>query len=370
MSFKTEVEDYLGITFADTTALDTWLSTGARIYIDRMAIKEETTKPAYSKLELYATVKADGGSGIDITGGRPIGAHKANYKAGRVDYKDKALYADSDSMYFAVATDPIWYSEVKKAYVLPGGGTISWVAYPSVTNGGTSVSNFPPEGYAIFVLYATIQAQMQLVGTLLATTMAGITFSVSPVPVAPSAPSFTYTNAVGAVVALSAVSLTESFLYIPPVFGGGYTNIQTALDNHDVELAKGYATKLQTQLGEYNTDLQEAYNAFGKTAKETEIRLQKGIVQAQIEVQEAIKQAELTTNVDLQNKLRGYQKEVEEYQAKTGIFQTEVQLYSAQITQEIQRIQAVIGQHTATYQGYFVLLKHFNEEYNRLLETI
>src|SRR3990167_10430053 len=96
MSFLTNVEDLVG-TCSDTTAVGDFLTAGARIVVDSLALKQS------DKLNLYATDKTDAGSGVDVTGGMVISAHKSNYPARKISVEMKAKTIDADSLHYALA---------------------------------------------------------------------------------------------------------------------------------------------------------------------------------------------------------------------------------------------------------------------------
>lgn len=155
-TFQNKVED-ISVAISDTTALSSWLTQGARIVVDILADKRS------DKLGLYATAKTDSGSGIGITGGRVISAHKSGYPARRIAAEDYGRATNTGSIHYATATDPAWYILETMGYVKPSGGTLRWVAYPSVAYSDSAVSNFPPEAYDAFVYYAGVQSLMRAI---------------------------------------------------------------------------------------------------------------------------------------------------------------------------------------------------------------
>ncbi len=166
-TFQTRIEDYIG-SFSDTAALTEFLTEGARIVADRL-------KP--ERLALYATDKTDGGSGITITAGRPLSAHKSGYEATLIPVGMKAVAADSDSIHYAVSTNPKWYIDLTKAYVLPGGGKIKWFAYPTVLYTASSITNFPPQGLPSIVLYSALQGCLQNINTSAANVLSNVSYT-------------------------------------------------------------------------------------------------------------------------------------------------------------------------------------------------
>jgi len=368
-TFGARVQDYVG-TFSNTDLLDDTLTAGARIVIDLLAVKEEALNPIHSRLELYATDKTDAGTGIDITGGRAINAHKSSYGARKVSQRLIAQVAAAASIHFAVATDPVWYLLKNEAFVLPGGGVVRWVAYPTVADSDSAVSNFPPEGYPVFVLYSAVQCQMSIISTLVVTTIGGISYTAPTNVTPPGAPSFTWTDATGTTIDLATVSISNTLTFSPPVFGGSYANAETALGDEDIELAGGHLSKINQQLQEYNTDLQRQLSEFNKEAKQYDNELQEAITQAGIDAQRASAQAGLTQNLKLQNEINDYRQDVEEYQADLGKYQADIQDYAAQVGEEVQRIGTIVGQYSLMSQSHLALLKELRQEYQQILGTI
>ena len=363
MSFQTQVEDRVG-TISDTSALTDWLTDGARIVIDYLANRRS------DKLDLYATEKSDSGSGVDITGGRPISAHKSNYPARRIPVEMKARAVDADSSEYATATDPVWYVSETKGYVLPLGGTIRWAAYPAVAYNASTVSNFPPEGYPAFVLYASIQYQIRNINDLIKSTLGGLTFTFPSTVTPPAAPSFTYTDAIADTIGTETIVFTDTLTFVAPTFGGDYTDMDTALSNQDVDLASGFGLKLKTQLEEFNEKLQNAVAEFNKDSQSHQLNLQKAIEQARINSQRLAEQAKLTTDVDLQNKINSLKKEMDEYSASLGKYQSDNQSYSIQVNKEIQRVGTLVQQYQTMSANYIEILKELRQEYKTIMETL
>lgn len=258
-TFKVRIEDLVGAV-SDDAALSDWLTDGARYVADRM-------RP--ERLVLYATDKTDtdGTTGVTITGGRILSAHKAGYEARPIPIGMKAKSLDGDSLHYAIATDPAWYMDVSKGYVIPGGGTIKWFSYPTVAYGDSTITGYPSEALGAIVLYGAIQGQSRKISDLVSTTMAGISFSTAALPTSPADPTFTYTK---------------------PTFGGVYTDMATALSNQDVELAQGHGSKINIYLQQFGADIQNELNEFNADVQEYQSTLAKynadlGAYQAEVQ---------------------------------------------------------------------------------------
>ena len=269
----------------------------------------------------------------------------------------------SGSIFKATATDPIWYLVKTKANIIPGGGTAQWVAYPTVANTDSAISNFPPQGYPVLVLYSAVNCQLSIISTLVVTTMGGEAFVNPTNPTPPGAPSFTWTDATGTTIDLSTVSISKILTFTPPAFGGSYTDITTRLGNSDLEWAQAEGAKLNAQLNQYQTDLQNALSDFNKEAKQYDNELQEAIAQAGLDAQRASAQGALTQDLKLQNEINDYRQDVEQYQAKLGLYQTDVQDFTAQVNESAQDLGLETQKNSGMLQGHLALADKLKQEY-------
>jgi len=366
-TFLVRVQDYIGDTgaTADTAAITDWLTEGARIIADKF-------KP--ERLAIYATDKTDtdGSTGIALTGGRPLSAHKSGYDARLVPVGMKAAIADGSSIHFAITTDPAWYIDKEKGYVLPGGGIIKWFGYPSVLHSASSISDFPPQGYQLVALYAAIQGQVRNINDLMKTTLGGLSFTAVTAITAPTAPSFTWTDAVAGTYTATTLGTTATVpTYTKPTQTFDITQFETFLEtNEDGELAQIQLGRLKNEIEEYQLDIQNEVNEFNKELAIYQGVIQQEIKQSELTQNQILKLAADTTELNKFNELQTLAEQVQEYQAVLGKHQSDVNNYAAQVGAEAQRMQVVIQQHTATYAGYLEVLKNLKEEYNRSLELL
>ena len=361
-TFKVRIEDLIGAV-GDDNALSDWLTEGARHVADSIKRTE--------RLILYATDKTDSGSGIAITGGRPLSAHKSGYEARLILIGQRAKALDGDSRHYALASDPQWYMDVSKGYVIPGGGTIKWFGYPTVAYGDSTITNYPSEALGTIVLYAAVQGGIRILSDLTTTTLGGITFASGAIDqAAPSVPSFTWTDAQAATVGLSSIPFIDNLSFTPPVFAGSYTSIDTALGNQDIELAAGYNQKVQNQLNQYSQDLQNSVAQFQKDLQEYQLGLQKATQQAQLDSQRLTQQAQLTNDINMQNEIYTLKEQVDEYTAKLGKYQADVSYYGTQVQVETSRVQFLIAKYTSMAQNYLQILENLRKEFQTSLESL
>jgi len=364
-TFLVRVQDYIGDTgaTADTTAVTDWLTEGARIVGDKF-------NP--DRLAIYATDKTDSGSGIAITAGRPLSAHKSGYQARLVSKGMSGAIADTGSIHYAVAKDPAWYIDLTKGYVLPGGGTIKWFAYPAVAHGDSSISNYPPQGYPAVALYAAMQGQIRNINDLMKTTLGGLSFTAVTAITAPTAPSFTWTDAVAGTYTATTLGTTATVpTYTKPTQTYDMTQFETFLEtNEDAELADRQLGRLNHEIQEFQLDIQNELNEYNKELAIYQGVIQQEVEQARLTQEQVLKEASDTTDLAKFNELQTLAEQVQEYQAVLGKHQSDVASYAAQVNAEVQEMQVTIQQHTATYAGYSEVLKNLKEEFNRSLETL
>ncbi len=211
MAFSGQVEDYIG-TFSDTAALTEWLTAGAKKIVDLLPLQ------TVEKFTADLTAAAD--DGIATTGHRVIRAHKSDYNARKIWGGLVAQAGDSDSIHAATSTDPVYYEENGIGFVLPGGGTIIGMAYPTVAYTATSITKFPLEYENAVILYAAIQGCLQLIST-------------------------------------SAANVLSNVSYTKPTQTFDITQFETFLEtNKDPELAQIQLGRLNHELGEFQTDIQ------------------------------------------------------------------------------------------------------------------
>lgn len=380
-TFLSRIQDYVG-TYADTTALDDWLTACAKKIVDII--------PAH-KVDIYSTEGTDSGTGLDIEAMRFIRAHKSGYGARVVSPSMKSRYLDADSIYYATDTDPIVYIENGKAYVKPNGGTVVKIAYPAVLNTDTAVTDFPDTMEHALVLYAVIQALNTKIRDEIANVSA-LTFTDPTVPTAPSAPSFTYTDASGSTVAVTesdiglitaptytkptlsldaaptafsitataptppsapAYSYTDAVIgtytattigslgtaptYTKPTTSATFTDLETYIGtDEDLEKASLEVQNQNARLQNYQMDLYNELNEFNKELEEYKSTVQKAIEQARLDQERLLTVGRDTTNLNIQNEIQTLNASIQLYQDTLGKYSQDINSYQAQVNSEVQ----------------------------------
>lgn len=218
-TFQVRVEDYYGGTISDTTALTDQLTSAAKMIVNMI--------PEH-RLERYVSELTDTGSGSAITSYRFVRAHKNGRGAIPVSAGEKYRLNDGNSLYTADARSPYWYLEAGKVYVVPNGGTVCAVAYPTVLYSDGSVTSFPTEMEQAIIFYVAVQQLLGKNATLLAT-LDALTIDTVSAPTAPDAETFAYVDAViGTFTATTIGDLGTAPTYTKPTVS--LTAAPTALD--------------------------------------------------------------------------------------------------------------------------------------------
>jgi hypothetical protein len=185
-----------------------------------------------------------------------------------------------------------------------------------------------------------------------APTISNLTISVSA-PTTPSDPSISSPT----VGAIAIAALPTAPAYTPPVIGGDATELSAledldtdnTIDVHadqiewdqwfatvghliedeeDVELASAQLQKIQAYIATYQSALQNQLNNFNENNVVYQAGIQRNLQQAQIDMQDAHKEADLTLQAALQD-----------YTLELQLFQAEVAKYQAQVNDEVQEYQ-------------------------------
>ena len=353
MALKDYIEDYVG-TFSNTTALNNWLITGARLILMKLP-KEELTN-------LSVNLAVDSLTGVNIYDKRVLDAHYNHYASHEYPASMRARLLDSASIYKATYTSPGHIIENSKIFIYPSGGTAVVIDLDVKINCSSDVDikSVPIHLQQAVILYASIQAQLykinaldsgiSLLGSsldlpvaptsislpvfnfnLLTPTTIGITsigsFGDTPSYMATllSAPTFDLTSVGTAPSALTA----PSFIYNDVV--ASKINVASLID-----LSSQFTT-LTTYIG---TD--EDFELAQSKINEIQARLQEYINESNFAIQEAIKNADLETDVSLKNELEKLGLQVQEYSAKVQQYGAELNKYQADINAKAQEYQLTL----------------------------
>lgn len=175
-----------GVTVADSAVLEDQLSESAW---EVVGILPE------SVLWAVAEEKSDSGAGVALTG-RVLRAYSADgYKAEEINPIQAARYITGD---LQTSGKCVYYVSAGKLYILPEGGRVLMVDFPTPAATDTAVSGWPAAFPRVLALHAAAkikESELRALREGLPTL-----FGEGTLPTIPDAPAFTYTDAVAAEV--------------------------------------------------------------------------------------------------------------------------------------------------------------------------
>jgi len=202
-SVLSQIEDLIG-DITDTTAVTEWASDTAREVINLLP---------QDMLWSVSTSISDSGSGATVSTAKFLYAHKSGYEANEIKPEMKARATDTGSIYLATSESPVFYREGGTVYVLPGGGTVQAVQYPTIAYDDSAVAGVPDDVKHLVIMGTAVKGrlhQINLVREGVSTitspnyTSASVTLENTPsitdlsisasAPTSPSTPSFSYSD--------------------------------------------------------------------------------------------------------------------------------------------------------------------------------
>ena len=175
MDYKTQIEDIIGVVGDDALISKSLTNAGSKI-IDATPI---------DKL-VEASKDADiTSSGYDVSDKKVIEVSKSGYVARLVPSGSSSRAADSGSIHYSAARDPVFFYKGEKVFVSDHTGNTSGTCIfvpkiptydgaSAIDHSSTGVANFPLEGEPLMVLGAAILCLQRIISDRLATLKAYI----------------------------------------------------------------------------------------------------------------------------------------------------------------------------------------------------
>ena len=150
-TFKERIEDLAGA-IPSTADGAQFMNDGVVDVIDRLAVVAPHMMP------IFAATTAVAKTGTTLPSPHILDVELADTKAFMIPQSMSKKAADSDSIYYATSTSPVFYVANDTIKILPASsGVLSYAKYGSVTNFATttsSISGFPTYLYELPILYA------------------------------------------------------------------------------------------------------------------------------------------------------------------------------------------------------------------------
>lgn len=342
MSFKIQIEDLIGSVGNDTLITQSLLDAGSEII--NVAPKNKLINSSFE-----SSVST---SGLAIDSKKILEVHKDQYIAKRVPYSDLGKYKDSGSIHYANITDPIFYTKDEKVYIVSAGslatGFLVYVPKQPTTDGSTLIAHgssstqyFPLEAEHLMILGAAVKCLQRILSdksSALPTDISG-TLTMPSVPVSP-------------VLNSNSITFTATTpVYTAPVSSPSFNIVDTFIStDEDVELAGVKIQEINTQISEYQANIQNQLNVFNDAN-----------VEYQAELQKAIQDAQLAQSDDAQT--------LQKYQAEVQNYSSQVNKAIQERNSDIQNFSAKLQKQVTDYQWKQGQYQMLNAEYNQGLQN-
>lgn len=319
--FKTQVEDIVGASITDTSAIADFLTASAREVVDMLPDKA---------LMLNALVNEDttDGNGYTASNQKIFSVSRNGKVSVEVPYGlSTQIAVNSGSIHESTARTPFHYYKGKYLYIHPAPtgsekGEVFSFTYPtfaSTTGDGldildSDIPNFPNNAEFAVVLGASCKYFMRMISDARETIPSLLAIDdLSISTTAPSPPTL---------VDNSVTFNANVPSYTPPELTVDIAQFETFLEtDEDAELAQVQLGRINTELQEYQSKVQNSLNEFNESNV---------VYQASLQV--AMQNAQLSSKDDAE--------QLNKYAQETGAFSAEVnkevQEYQANLAQKIQ----------------------------------
>ena len=413
MTFSDRIETLVGA-YPYGTRLEQILDEAARLLIAEL--------PEAMLMSFASEETDDGTTGVDVTNKRIVKAHKKGYPARLIDETRRTRLTNT------AEPTPVYYVLNNTAYVKPEGGTITTISFPTIKRTDTTVSGWPTmlvdllveraallildllmvdirEGYGTTVTLPTIPAA-PAAPSFSATDAAAVapsatsvsalptapvysepnldaanvvpsvgTLTISEVaPTAPSAPTISYVDATAAAAAATTVAaLGTAPSYTKSSVSLDFSEYNTYEGEEDSEMMNSILSRIGTQLADKETDIKDEINEFQKELAAYQQDAAHKIEQARITLQEALSDAQSSTEVSVRNQAATLEAAIQDYNLELSLFERKLALYQAKVEVEIQEyvadldrlIQLYSAESGVKIERYSVLLQNARSKFEK-----
>ena len=345
-----------------------------------------------------------------------IDVQRNGFSAEQVSESMQGFIANSSSLHLATETFPKYYLQAGNKVIVKPNPSDSETALVNYVDFLKVDDDCDLRGAVVF--YSCSSEFNQLAADLVPTWTSpsipagpgspdyGIDLTINSVaPAAPSAPSFTYTNASTSDITQSLVSISDMAslaatapaytnpTFSQPVQSFDIAQFETFLETEeDIELAQGQLGRLSHELSEYQanigvqtskyqTDIQNELNEFNKENIVYQEDVQRKAQNFQKEIQQAIQnvQNDISTKstnlqkdvqIALQNAVQDFQQDVQEYNAKIQKYNAQLGQYQQDVGKEVQKYSNTLTKKTQEYQSKISLYSSQLQSYQAEVSEI
>ena len=343
MAFDTQIQDLVGTSFTDQTAMDQWAADACKEIINRLP-RDLKMKCATRSTLNASTTTLDLDSKGAILHATRLSADSGGYEKAcrRIDGRYGDLTNDSNDLhYYATATDPVYFitnnsSGNPTLFVRPNPTNaqpsyIHHISYPTVdVSADSTIANFPDEAEYLVVLYTSMKALHQQMNSKQSDLPS---LALPPAPTSPT-------------LSTTAVSFSQAApTFTKPAVALDFAQVNTYIDtNEDVELSSAKLQEISAQLNEFNSNINNEQTEFNKENVEYQAQLQISLANAQFDNQEDAR--------------------------KLQKFQTEVSTYQAEVNSKVQEFTQNLQKHSTDYQWLVAQYGQLKSDYSQGLQAL
>jgi hypothetical protein len=264
---------------------------------------------------------------------------------------------DTSSIFYAIANSPVYYILNKTYYVKPDPTAEQTAKFSVIKFGDTvtsydsassSIPGFPVTYNYFIVLYAAIGLTIE---ELISLSVPSLDISAT----APTAPTLS-TDASGGISDVDLVFSSDTPTYTKPPSSFDTVQFENFLEtNEDAELASIQLGRLQTELGTYQSDIQNELNEFNKELAIYNAAMTRAMETFRANLSIALKEGELADVKIIQDNM-----------ALIGKYQIEVASYQAEVNAEVSEFSADVKNIETQYSFYLKNLEALSNKYESL----
>ena len=398
-SFKTRIGDLTGFASTDDTALSDWMNDGIRELINAFGNNYDLLAQCATKQSTFTSAAIES-EAETLNTGKVLTVYMtdsgATYPCRKINPNQKYYYADgsafaSSQMEKATVTDPVYYIQNNFLNAIPASKTVGYseVQYPvaDLTAGTSGISGFPDEAEHLVVLYASTKALQQMMSNKSSVLPSDV--AMPAVPSIPTISTITYTDATNEDALVDVISVPSkidissnapdfSAASLAPDFAKVTAYVET---DEDVELASSKLQQIQSQISEFNANLQKSTNVFNKDNVRYQMEFQEEVTKVNQDLQAELERFRTKASIAQFNKqqdqalnLANAAKQVEDLisdnSSKMQKYASELQAYQAEVSSTIQNYNAKIQKQVTNYQWLVGQYQNLMADYQRGLQLL
>ena len=395
-SFKTRIGDLTGFASTDDTALSDWMNDGIRELINAFSNNYDLLAQCATTQSFTSQAVGSETSASALNTGKILTVSMGSYPCRKIDPRQKFFAGDSSAfassqMEKASTSDPVYYIESGYINALPSGNTTKYseVQYPvaDLTAGTSGIGTFPDEAEHLVVLYASTKALQQMMSNKSSVLPSDV--AMPAVPSIPTISTISYTDATNEDALVDVISVPSkidissnapdfSAASLAPDFAKVTAYVET---DEDVELASSKLQQIQSQISEFNANLQKSTNVFNKDNVRYQMEFQEEVTKVNQDLQAELERFRTKASIAQFNKqqdqalnLANAAKQVEDLisdnSSKMQKYASELQAYQAEVSSTIQNYNAKIQKQVTNYQWLVGQYQNLMADYQRGLQLL